>query len=108
MFLHADKNPAACQAWNPESSAVGDCGAFYFVPGGVRDWLSAGMGRWEWVIAFSVCWHANIGTVAHYQGPLPLLLFCVCKDHKVQGLKQAHFGLSPEFHQLHQVEVFHQ
>ena len=48
-------------------------------------------------------------SITYLQGPLPLLLFCVCKGHKVQGLKQAHSGQSPaEFCQLHQVEVVYQ
>lgn len=67
------------------------------------------MAGWEWVIAFWVCWRANIYTVVHYQNPLPSLLSCACEDHKVQGLKQAHFGPSPaEFYHLHRVEVVHQ
>lgn len=64
------------------------------------------MGRWEWVLAFLVCWSTNIYTVAHHQGPFSWLLFGVCKDHKVQGLKHAHFGQSPaEFYHLHQVKA---
>ena len=34
-------------------------------------------------------------SVTYSQGPLSLLLFCVCKGHKAQGLKQARFGQSP-------------
>lgn len=64
------------------------------------------MGQWEWVLAFLVCWSANIYTVAHHPGPLPWLLFGVCRDHKVQGLKHARFSRSPaEFYHLRQVEV---
>ena len=110
MFLHADKTPAARQAWNPKSSAVGDHSSVYFVPGGVRDsglWLAwlGGSGS----LPFGYVGVQIIYTVVHYQGPLPSLLFCACEDHKVQGRKQAHVGPSPaEFYHLLRVEVVHQ
>lgn len=108
-FSKLKKKPAARQAWNPKSSAIDDCS----VPLSCVKWSQrlrsfAGMDRGERVIAFLVCWNANIYTVAHDQGPLPSLLFCVCNDYKVQGLKQAHFGQSPaQLHPLHQIQVLH-
>lgn len=104
MFLHADKSPAARQAWNPKSSAIS---TLCFVPGGVRDLgLLPGWIGGSGVIAFLVCWNAKFYSYPLPGSFLPLLLFCVCKDDKVHGPKHAHSGQSPpEFYHLHWVKV---
>lgn len=64
VFLHNDNDPAARQAWYPKSSAIGNCSAPSFCARWSQMKLT-GMNRWEWVIALSVCWNANISTVTH-------------------------------------------